>query len=238
MPVVHLVDKVLAQSTRTVAPFDVTRVKIDRGLLLSEETLDGRDGNSGYKRFEETETGVSPRTVLGTRGGIFWNTGDEHDEYGNITEDPVLRQRIMEKRMRKEELADREIPESDKLTFYGNPDSENLVVSWGSPKGPILEALNLLREDGLDPSFLQIRLMSPFPSRTVASKLSKAKRIVDVEMNYRGQLAALIREKTGYAPTNLILKSTGRPMTCDEVYMGIKRTLSENITRVVLTHGA
>ena len=45
-------------------------------------------------------------------------------------------------------------------------------------------------------NFLQLRLISPFPTEYVKEVLSSAKRIVDVEMNYSGQLAGVIREMT------------------------------------------
>ena len=41
--------------------------------------------------------------------GIYWNTGDEHDEKGHISEDPTNRDAMMEKRMNKLNIAAREI---------------------------------------------------------------------------------------------------------------------------------
>ena len=52
-----------------------------------------------YKRFAFTDDGISPRSRLGLDNGIFWNTGDESDEYGHITEDPQIRIKMMDKRM-------------------------------------------------------------------------------------------------------------------------------------------
>ena len=42
---------------------------------------------------------ISPRSKLGMDNGVFWNTGDESDEYGHITEDPQVRIKMMDKRM-------------------------------------------------------------------------------------------------------------------------------------------
>ena len=39
-----------------------------------------------YKRFELTDDGISPRAKLGMDNGVFWNTGDESDEYGECDE--------------------------------------------------------------------------------------------------------------------------------------------------------
>ena len=56
---------------------------------------------------------------------------------------------MMEKRARKLALAAREIPVEEKLTVYGAPHAAFTVVSWGSNKGAILEALQRLAADGI-----------------------------------------------------------------------------------------
>jgi 2-oxoglutarate ferredoxin oxidoreductase subunit alpha len=117
VPVIHLLDKGMANADQTCPMFDPNEVKIDRGSLIRGSVREPED--RGFKRFKFTETGVSPRPVIGTKGGIFWNTGDEHDEKGHISEDPTNRMMMMEKRMGKLELAAREIPLEDKIRFYG-----------------------------------------------------------------------------------------------------------------------
>src|SRR5208337_4602485 len=83
MPVILIADKFLASSYWTVPIFDTRDLKIDRGLILTEADLVGK---GPYKRYEFTPLGISPRTMPGTVGGIFHTTGDEHDEFGAITE--------------------------------------------------------------------------------------------------------------------------------------------------------
>ena len=65
MPVIHLLDKGMANSSQTYPVFDYAKVKIDRGLIVGEKELEGKV----YKRFQFTETGVSPRAFLGTKKG-------------------------------------------------------------------------------------------------------------------------------------------------------------------------
>src|SRR3990170_2845966 len=174
-PVIHLVDKALANSTQTLPHLAVDAIRIDRGVLARP-----RD-DGGYRRFELTPSWISPRAVLGMPGTIFWNTGDEHDERGHITEDPVVRMLMMEKRMGKLDLAAKEIPPEDQYAFHGDKDAETLVVSWGSTKGAILDAMEVLRAAGRKIGFLQLRLLHPFPSEAVAKVLRGRKAIVDVE---------------------------------------------------------
>jgi 2-oxoglutarate ferredoxin oxidoreductase subunit alpha len=82
-------------------------------------------------------------------------------------------------------------------------------------------------------------LIHPFPTEDVSRLLGRAKKIIDVEMNYSGQLAGIVREETGIPIHDLILKYNGRPMTSDEVYDAIRNVLSGKSTkRQVLMHGS
>lgn len=239
MPVIHLLDKALANSSNTYPTFDTSDVRIERGQLLNSYDLQKLLQERGqYRRFQLTESGISPRIPLGTAGTVFWNTGDEHDERGHISEHPTTRTKMMEKRMKKLDLVDREIPASEKFNYFGREDDVPTIVSWGSSKGAILEAKELLEAEGTRINFLQARLIHPFPAADFSKLLHRAKRIIDVEMSYSGQLAGIIREKTGIQIEDLILKYNGRPMTSDEVYLAVKNALAGKAgKRQVLTHG-
>jgi 2-oxoglutarate ferredoxin oxidoreductase subunit alpha len=242
MPVIHLLDKAMANADQTCEAFDPDLVKIDRGLLAkSVRNGNGSSGGGGetFERFKFTETGISPRPVIGTEGGIYWNSGDEHDQNGHITEDPTNRMMMMEKRMGKLDLAAREIPVEDKVLLHGPEQAPITLLSWGSTKGAILDAMDALREqDGISVNFLQIRLMSPFPTREVREALSNTRKLVDIEMNYTGQLAGLLREKTGIPTDHQVVKYNGRPMSCEEIYDAVKQISSGTAPeRLVLTNG-
>jgi 2-oxoglutarate ferredoxin oxidoreductase subunit alpha len=235
MPVIHLIDKAMANCSQTYQVFDYGGFKIDRGSLLTEKDLEGKE----YKRFRFTETGVSPRAALGTKNVLMWYTGDEHNESGHISEEPFNRTLMMEKRMKKLELIDQEVPAEEKMNFYGDKDSENVVISWGSPKGAIIESINILKEEDLSLGFLQLRMLHPLPIEAVKRKIAGRKRIIDIEDNYTGQLGGIIREKTGISPKNYILKYTGRPTSTTEVYHALKIILTEKVPeRQVLTFGS
>jgi len=160
MPVIHLLDKGMANSSQTYPVFDYAKVKIDRGLIVGEKELEGKV----YKRFQFTETGVSPRAFLGTKNGVQWCSGDEHNEMGNINEEPIIRRKMMDKRLKKLELVDNEVPLELRLKFFGDKDAENIIVSWGSPKGAIIEALNQLKDEALNLGYIQVRMIHPLPS--------------------------------------------------------------------------
>ncbi len=241
LPVIHLVDKALANSNITLPTFDTHKVRIERGTILTDAELKAaiaKEGD-GYKRFKFTDSGISPRIFIGTPGAKFWDTGDEHDEHGHITEDPHIRTRMMDKRMHKLDTASNEIPEPEKANLFGDSTADITIVSWGSTKGAIQDAMDHLRTDGVRLNFLQIRLVHPFPTEFVSRVLAKAKTKIGIEMNYSGQLSGVVRENTGIDMDYRILKYNGRPFSEDEIYNGVKEVLSGRAEkRLVMTHGA
>jgi 2-oxoglutarate ferredoxin oxidoreductase subunit alpha len=235
VPVIHLLDKGMANCSETYPVFDYAKIKIDRGEIVSEKELEGKE----YKRFQFTETGVSPRAFLGTKNAVQWYTGDEHNEMGNINEEPIVRRKMMDKRMKKLELIDKEVPLEMKVNFFGDRDSENIVVSWGSPKGAIIESLNQLKDEGYSLGFIQVRMIHPLPSAYLNQMLQNKKRVIDIEDNYTAQLGGIITEYALVKPNYYILKYTGRPMMTTEVYQAIKLILDGKAAeRQVLMLGA
>lgn len=232
VPVIHMMDKLIASSVVTCPRFDPAKIEIERGKLLSRV-----EEGSDYRRFRYTDDGISPRSVLGLEHGVFWNTGDESDEYGHITEDPVTRVRMMDKRAGRMPRMLKGIPDAEQAVSYGV--REHTVVSWGSSKGPVLDALEMLRAEGADVGFVQVKLLSPFPESYLKFLLRDARVIIDVEANQGGQLGQLLRMHAGIEPDYYILKYTGRAMTCTEVYGALKKVLGGSAEkREVLVHGA
>ncbi|TLZ56680.1 MAG: 2-oxoacid:acceptor oxidoreductase subunit alpha [Methanobacteriota archaeon] len=237
MPVIHLVDKALANSYATIAPPDLSDLRIERGALALANN--GYSKEDPYKRFDLGNGPVSPRALLGQEGTIFWNTGDEHDEMGHITEDPGLRNAMMEKRFAKLDLAAREIPADVKMNYFGPKDAGTVIVSWGSTKGAVLDALDRLWAEGAKIGYLHMRLINPFPVDGVRKFLAKAKRRIGLEMNFGAQLAGVVREHTGIEMTHFILKYNGRPMSNTELYDALRSVLAGKAEkRTVLTRGA
>jgi 2-oxoglutarate ferredoxin oxidoreductase subunit alpha len=234
-PVIHLIDKALANSNMSCKMLDPRFLIIERGELLNEADISGKN----YRRFEFTDTGISPRLPIGTPGAVFWNTGDEHSETGHITEEPAMRTRMLEKRLKKLDTADREIPLEEKIKFFGDEDAPAIIVSWGSPKGAILETMEMLKKDGYRTGFLQIRMPHPLPKEYITKVLGKASKKIDIEGNYSGQLAGMIREKTGILMDYFVLKWNGRPMSSDEVYDALLRIMQDKAqVRQVLNGGS
>jgi 2-oxoglutarate ferredoxin oxidoreductase subunit alpha len=237
MPVIHLLDKAIANSVTTCKNFDASRIGIHRGSMVKQITDKDKGVAGNYLRFKLSDNPISPRVVLGTKDAIFWNTGDEHTEEGHISEDPELRVQMMDKRMDKLQVALREIPDEDKAVAYGSGDIA--IISWGSTKGAILDMMEKLAAEGTKVKFIQVRLMSPFPSELVNSMLKGAKTVIDIEMNFTGQLGSLLRQHVGREVDFKIVKYNGRPISLDEVYNAVKRIIGGDAPRrQVLKSGA
>src|SRR6266567_4546533 len=233
VPVIILADKFLASTYQDIVPFNGDSLKVDRGDMLRESDLaTGTD----YRRYRWTELGISPRAIPGQKGGIFWTTGDEHDEYGHITEAPDIRIKMMRKRMRKVELAGQVIPDSKKATLHGPKSAPITLVGWGSSKGAILDGMEDLKSDGIETNFLQVRYVNPFPTNFVQQVLGSARRKIAIENNYSAQMAGLIREKTGIGMDNTIVKFDGRPFSQNEIYEGVKDIIKNGIKEVTVSH--
>ncbi|MEM1777682.1 MAG: 2-oxoacid:ferredoxin oxidoreductase subunit alpha [Acidilobaceae archaeon] len=231
VPVIHLIDKFLANMTATIPLPEWSKIRIDRGNTIL------KTDNTVWRRFDKNSI-ISPRPVLGS-GAITWYTGDEHNELGHITEDPINRLEMYEKRWKKLQLIDADIPEEERAIYYGDGDEDFLVVGWGSVKGTILDSLRELEKEGYRGAFLQIKMFQPLPSRLISKILSSfsPERVIDVENNIGGQAAKVIAMNTGYTIRKYILKWTGRPIYLMELIDGIKRILSEREDRVVLSYG-
>jgi len=225
VPVIHLLDKGLANSVTTL-PVPSPDIKIDRGVVV--------DGTEDYKRFKFTESGISPRAFLGK--SIQWYTGDEHNERGNISEDPFVREEMYRKRMEKREKVLKEVPDRDKAKFYGSDGYEDLILTWGTTKGAALDALPTLNALGKNVAMLQVRMMEPFPADYVWKFIAKARRIVSIEANYTGQLAWLISHYCRREVDYRVLKYNGRSVSEDEVISAYRRII-EGERRIVLTGG-
>ncbi|HEV2341596.1 MAG TPA: 2-oxoacid:acceptor oxidoreductase subunit alpha [Candidatus Acidoferrales bacterium] len=234
LPVVVLVDKHMASCYQTLPPFKTSHLKIDRGQTKPTNT------NGDYLRYAFTKDGVSPRSVPGQEGGIFWSTTDEHDPRGHITEGIGNRMAMMEKRMGKVALAAREIPESKKFSLSEASGAKKiplLAVCWGSTKGAATDALRRVDPQHNKYALLQIRLMSPFPAEAVKGILARAERVVTFDGNYSGQLAQVIRAETGCSVHHQVVKYDGRPFSEEEIVVGLEAAKAGAPERLVISQG-
>jgi len=240
VPVIVLMDKHLASCYQTLPVFDTSKLRIDRGLIF-QPGQGSANGNGDYLRHAFTESGVSPRAIPGTPGGIFWTTTDEHDPRGHITEGIGNRIEMMQKRLNKLRLAANEIPDEKKFRLFGPASAQRkapvLIVGWGSTKGAILDALDRIDPERQNYTFLQLRMMRPFPVRQVTQLLQGAAKVISFDGNYSGQIATLLRTETGFSVHHQAVKFDGRPFSEDEIIVAIEKAVADGQERLIVSEG-
>jgi len=210
MPVFVLTDQYLVDSYYNIPAFDLSNVKVEKYFVKTE---------ANYKRYELTENGISPRGIPGFGQGLVCVDSDEHDAVGHITEDLQLRTKMVDKRLRKLELAKAEIVAPE---LYPNRKYDNIVVCWGSTYHIVREAIAVLGRE--DTSLLHYSQVYPLHPST-ASYLGKAKKIVALESNATGQFAKLIKLNTGIDIKDRVLKYSGLSFAVEEVAEALKKVL-------------
>lgn len=216
-PVMIISDKYLGESHKSAEFFDTSTFKLDRGKLL-------RKAPPNYLRYIDTPDGISPRTIPGVKDGLFVANSDEHEPFGWSCEEIPNRNQQMEKRMRKMETLKAEMPQPK---MYGPEEADLTIVTWGSMKGPVLDAMKWLEENGMSVNLLHITWVSPFQAEAVTKILEGAKKTLIVENNFTAQMAGVIREQTGFNITERLLKYDGRPFYPEEIYDRVMKMLGD-----------
>ena len=212
-PVFILSDQFTADSYRAVKPFDLDSLSfIHPGKDVSPESLP-------YKRYQFTDTGVSPRLLPGMSEHLVVADSDEHDEQGHLTEDLSLRKKMVEKRLKK---MDGLVSEVIAPEFSGDEDPELLMVCWGSSKGSVLETAADLRASGEKVGVLHFSQLWPLKPDQFLEKLKKAKTAVMVEGNAFGQMSRLIRRETGFEFKKQVHRYDGLPITPEFIHRSLK----------------
>jgi 2-oxoglutarate/2-oxoacid ferredoxin oxidoreductase subunit alpha len=205
LPVILLLDQALCQNASTVPAFDLSKVKVERPSLLTAEQVAKQ---TEYKYYSFSPTGISPFAPVGTPGVTSQITGNEHDEWGHVSVNPVNRHKMMEKRMGKLVRARDELP---RPRYFGRKEARIGIIGYGSTSGPILEAMDLLDAEGIATKYLQARTLFPVQQDTLGPFFDSVDSAYVVEHNYTGQLARLLREEMPqyHAKLRTILKYDG-----------------------------
>ena len=191
--------------------------KLDKALVDNSRFILAKPPKN-YKSYQITKNGISPRLVPG-QGPFIKATSYEHDESGYTVEDPDWIVKMNDKRLRKIESFSKEIKKLNPVSSFGK--GKNLIISWGSTKGAILDALSELKNF----KFLQISYLLPFPKEETTREIKKAKKIILVENSATGLLGDVIAEQTGYIIKNKVLKYDARPFTPEDLALKLKKLI-------------
>jgi 2-oxoglutarate ferredoxin oxidoreductase subunit alpha len=210
IPTFVLTDQFYLDSHYIIPDLDLSKVKNNNYIVKTDEN---------YKRYLLTENGISPRGIPGYGSGLVSVDSDEHDEEGHITEDVhYLRPKMVEKRFHKKlELLKEEVMQPE---LIGPEDYSILIISWGSTRSVVKEALEQLKRK--DIAFLHFKQVFPLPS-TAVDYLTKAKKTVIVENNATAQFSKLMKVELDFKVDEHFLKYNGMPFSVEEVKAFLER---------------
>src|SRR6202795_2533077 len=100
---------------------------------------------------------------------------------------------MMEKRMRKVAGIEAAVPPP---VLWGPRDADVTLIGWGSTKGVIEEACEILSEQGISANQIQIRWRVQLPGDAILDILKHARHTIIADNNYSGQFARYLRSET------------------------------------------
>ena len=245
-PGIVLSDLLISEGTFSVPAKEINmQPEINRGELITEPRFSNDDGladpatreGGGYKRYKDTENGVSPRALLGLEGYVHVVSTDEHDEDGVLISDeftnPHKRQMMVEKRARKfESIVDRIAPPE----LEGPADADVTLLGWGSTWGVIHEACKQLSNAGIIANHLPVKWIVPLYGDEIEEILGRSKRVIIVENNQSGQFARYLRSETGFKANGHIRKYDGEPFMPHHIVAGVQEQLANETEIYVPRH--
>ncbi len=202
IPVIVLTEKQITESLFTVSKLP-NNIPVRR--YLSDMTF----------RYNITDSGISPRRIPTFDKQPYLSTSDEHNEKGESTENSKEIKQMSEKRMRKMKSLEKELPQP---ILFNPHKSETIFVGWGSVKNTVLDLVS----QGEDIGYLHYEYLFPLKTELLRTLIKRGKKIILIENNQTGQLAEMLKEKTGYQFKKRILKYDGRPFFVEDILEYLK----------------
>ncbi|NIS74907.1 MAG: 2-oxoacid:acceptor oxidoreductase subunit alpha [Deltaproteobacteria bacterium] len=213
-PVIVLSDKFLGMSYVAVPENTLEEKRVSTRLAYAGSPDD-------YMRYLVTPDGVSPWVIPGEEEISYTATGLGHDEMGAPNYDIAVNRELTEKRFRKFDTMLSDLPPPE---FFGEEDAPNLIVTWGSTFGAVLEAVERLREQGYALRVAKVQTIFPQHEEIMREALSRAKKIIIPEQNQLGQFAKFIKGVYGVSADEVHLPS-GAPVRPGDAEKLIKERL-------------
>ena len=207
-PGILLTEKHLSESNMTV-DIDIENTRWAEPLVNNE---------SGYKRYIETEDGISPLHYPPSNEVIKWNSY-EHDDLGITTEDPDWTIRMHDKRNKKLEALISYMETMNTVNIYRGEGPLN-IFTYGSTTMSVLEGL---KYGELNYTVVQPIYLKPLPT-WILDEFIEGPNIV-VEQSSTEQFANLLREKADLEIEIVIKQYDGRPFDPIDLAQKIREVL-------------
>ena len=185
-PIIMLVDKQLSESYLSINQKTLKAEKIKKWELIKW----GKEDT--FKRYEITDSWISPYSIPWVENTTFIATSYEHDEYWFTNEEPNTKKAMMEKRARKLETF---IKEEFNEEYYWyeiiNPEAKTFYITMWINRYPHIK-------NNKDLWLIIIKSFQPFDKRlkTFIDKNEKnIESLIFVEMNHSWILEDLVRKE-------------------------------------------
>ena len=179
-PAIVLSDQFMGQS----------RAVIDRppDLPFKAERLVAAADTPDYKRYRNTDSGISPMAVPGTPGVTYTADGLEHAESGTPSSQSRDHRLQMDKRERKLRIYDYGPMWAD---IEGEGDAA--VITFGSTTAAVREAVARAAAQGLRLRLVGMRLLAPARADALSAALAGTRAAIVIEQNHGAQFYRYLR---------------------------------------------
>ncbi|UCF79445.1 MAG: 2-oxoacid:acceptor oxidoreductase subunit alpha [Candidatus Eiseniibacteriota bacterium] len=210
VPSLVLTDKTLAEGGYS----------LDAGEMAEppEQLPDLWSGEGPYRRYEVTDTGVSPLAFPPTRGAVVKVNSYEHDEQGITTEESELTAKMQSKRLRKEKHLSEALKAYETVRVFGDAKASRALLCWGSNKGVCTEA-----GESLGWKVVHVPVLCPLPVSAMRDALKNVEKVVAVENNATGQFVELVTVH-GFSVNDSVRKFDGRPFLVEELVRALEKS--------------
>ena len=153
----------------------------------------------------DATTGIAQRFIPGQPGGMHCLTGLAHDRKSRVAYDSDVNVEGVMHRSLKLATLQKTLKTP---TLHGDDDGDLLIVSWGSTKGAIEEAVDRVRSDGHRVSSLHLKFIQPMASG-IGEIMARFKRVMTIEANWSDRLEneVIDAENRRYSELAILLRS-------------------------------
>ena len=190
-PVFVLSDLDLGMNNWMGHPFEYPKEDIKRGKVLDAQELTEVENYGRYKDIDGD--GIPYRTIPGNSNpkSAWFARGVGHDEYAVYSEDPEVFAATMARKARKFNTARSLLPEAEvKL----NKKAELGIIAYGTTRYAIEEAIDLLKAQGMELSFLRLKAL-PVDKKLVRDFIESHKNNYVIELNRDGQVFRILQNE-------------------------------------------
>src|SRR5450432_619911 len=169
-------------------PFQYPEKPFDRGKVLTAEDITRMNGFARYR--DDDNDGIGPRTLPGTEHPLaaYFTRGTGHNEFSQYSERPDDWENNLKRLQRKHDTARKLVPQPIDDIVSG---AEIGIIAYGSSNPPVIEARDILRDEGIKTSYQRVRAL-PLGEAT-HEFLAKHNRVYVIDNNFDGQMAELVR---------------------------------------------